>query len=442
MAYNTSIKEAAIRLGISVQAVHKRISNGTLRAQKVNKRWLVSDESLAENESAPLKPGRPRKGETYLLMNGTYEVMEFSFDRQRLSFIPRSVIDPTRAPIGTVTRAGVGSASGLARWWQHRSIPGGRSALDRKLAELGLDDPMLLPFRSLGFSLSDQYWIQPSGENLKWDDLNYFDNDFGNESEQWDDWLADVGLSSPDNTSEGALPKKWVCEGSRRTLLKGHVPWTDQQVYNEVVASALHRRVLDPREFVPYEARIVEGLGTVAACPCFVRSDEEYVPASLVYETEGARRGESVFDALLRQATNLGITRDDAASALCRMIVCDGLLANTDRHLRNFGFIRNINTLEWRFAPLFDSGNSLWYDKDEGQVAASDYSFIARPFDASPNRQLILAANNSWFELDLLDGFEDEASEILENGNLSRWRLDYLKKGIRNRIEALRIIWG
>jgi len=442
MPYNTSIRDAAERLGISVQAVHKRIANGKLRAQKVNKHWLVSDESLAENEAAPFKPGRPSKGEAFLLMNGTYPVMEFSYDGQQRSFIPRNVIDPSRAPIGTVTRSGKGSASGLAQWWQHRSIPSGRSGIDAKLAELGLDDPSSIPFRNLGFSLSDQYWIQPAGEHLEWSDLNYFENDFGNVGERWDDWLSQVGLSSPDNTSEGALPKKWVCEGSCRTLLKGHVPWTDQQVYNEVVASALHRRVLEPREFVTYEARTVEGLGVVAACPCFVRPGEEYVPASLVYDTEGARRGENVYDALIRHASNLGIARDDATLAMSKMIVCDGMLANTDRHLRNFGFIRNINTLEWRFAPLFDSGNSLWYDKDEGQVASGDYSFTSRPFEASPNRQLMLAAKGSWFELGFLDGFEDEAAEILENGNLSRWRVDYLKEGIRKRIEALRVIWG
>ena len=176
MAYNTSIKEAADRLGITVQAVHKRIANGTLRAQKVNKRWMVSEESLRENEAAPPKPGRPLKGESFLLMNGTYPVMEFSFDRQRQAFIPRSVIDSSRAPIGTVTRTGAGSASGLARWWQHRSIPSGRSGIDRKLAELGLDDPSLIPFRNLGFSLSDQYWIQSENENLNWSELNYFQN--------------------------------------------------------------------------------------------------------------------------------------------------------------------------------------------------------------------------------------------------------------------------
>lgn len=442
MSYSLSIKEAAERLGISVQAVHKRIAAGTLDAQKLNKRWLVSDESVAAAAANTPRPGRPRKGVAYILMNGNHEVMEFSFNGQRQEFRPRDVLDAARAPLGTVTRTGAGSAEGLKRWWEHRSIPSGRSGISQKLAELGLDDPSLIPFRNLGFSLSDQYWIKPAGERLEWADLNYFQNDFGNGGQDWDEWLSDVGLSSPDNTSEGALPKKWVCEGGRRILLKGHIPWTDQQVYNEVVASALHRRVLARREFVEYASRRIDGLGAVSACACFIGPNEEYVPASLVCDSGGTRRGESAYDALTRHAVNLGIPRRDVSMALSKMIVCDGLLANTDRHLRNFGFIRDIDTLEWRFAPLFDSGNSLWYDKDEEAVAKGDRSFVSRPFEPAPNRQLMLAARDSWFELDLLDGFEDEAADILAGGNLSAWRLDYLRAGIRERIDALKVIWS
>ena len=442
MNYEMSINEAARKLGISAQAVHKRIAAGTLRAQKVNRRWLVDAKSVDESIVNAPKPGRPRKGVAYMLMNGEYEVMEFSFDQQRRTFRPRVVFDAARAPLGTVTRTGAGSANGLARWWEHRSIPGGRSGIDAKLAELGLDDPSLIPFRNLGFSLSDQYWVKPVGSELQWEELNYFQNGFGTADAQWDEWLADVGLSSPDNTSEGVLPKRWVCEGDSRILLKGHVPWTDQQAYNEAVATALHRRVLETKDYVEYSTRRIEGIGVVSACPCFVRPDEEYVPASLVFQAEGARRGEGTYDALLRQSSNLGIPRPIAALALSKMIVCDGIIANTDRHLRNFGFIRNIHTLEWKFAPLFDSGNSLWYDKDEGQVARGDYAFVSRPFDASPNRQLMIAARDSWFELDLIDDFEDEAVSILAEGDLSRWRLDYLRLGIRQRIEALRVIWS
>ncbi len=442
MSYDTSIKDAARELGISVQATYKRIAAGTLQAQKINKHWLVDSASIQDSKKHASRPGRPHSGVSYLLMNGTYPVMEFSFDERNRAFRPHEVIDASRAPIGTVTRNGNGSSAGLKRWWEHRSIPVSRNGMDRKLLELGVDDPSLIPFRNLGFSLSDQYWIQPAGEHFAWGDLNYFQNDFGSDESPWDEWLSDVGLSSPDNTSEGALPKRWICEGERRTLLKGHIPWTDQQVYNEVVATALHNRILDPSEFVQYETRTIENVGVVSACACFINSDEEYVPASLIYDSEGSRKGETVYDAVFRQATNLGIPPRAVSLSLSKMIVCDSLLANTDRHLRNFGYIRNIHTLQWRFAPLFDSGNSLWYDNDEGKVAQNDHFFISRPFDAIPNRQLMLAARDSWFELALLDGFIDEAIGILANGNISAWRLDYLRKGLESRLDALRVIWS
>ena len=92
--------------------------------------------------------------------------------------------------------------------------------------------------------------------------------------------------------------------------------------------------------------------------------------------------------------------------------------------------------------PLFDSGNSLWFDKDEGEVARGDYSFVSRPFEAMPNRQLMLTVKNQWFDPSLLEGFAEEAAGILEHGDISDWRLEYLREGIAQRIEALRVIWG
>ncbi len=168
--------------------------------------------------------------------------------------------------------------------------------------------------------------------------------------------------------------------------------------------------------------------------------DEEYVPASLVYDSEGKRSGESEFDAVVRMSLNLGIPRREVEMFLSKMIVCDSILANTDRHLRNFGYLRNIHTLSWRFAPLFDSGNSLWYDKDESAVARKDYSFVSRPFDGVPNRQLLLAPRLEWLDLSDLDDFVERAVALLEEGDISRWRLDYLREGLERRIAAVRDI--
>ena len=39
------------------------------------------------------------------------------------------------------------------------------------------------------------------------------------------------------------------------------------------------------------------------------------------------------------------------------MFLVDFIIANKDRHYRNFGFLRNSETLEWiGLAPVYDSG--------------------------------------------------------------------------------------
>lgn len=442
MSEKMSIREAAQLLSVSDQAVHKRIRSGSLSAEKLNGRWFVDAASVQAALGRPPRRGRPLSSETYMLMNGPYEAMEFSYRESDGSFAPGKVRDALRAPLGTVTRNGRGRADGLRQWWDHRSIPESRSGMDEKLRRLGLDDPSQIPFRNLGLSLSDQYWVCPVSQEVNWEDVNYFRNPFGDSRQGWDEWLGEVGLSSPDNTSEGVLPKRWLCEGPLRILLKGHVPWTDQQVFNERVATLLHGRLLREGEYVSYEVVNLGKLGVASSCSCFVGEREEYVPFNLVAESEGKRPGETAYDNVVRLCRQLGIAEKETERFLSKMIVCDGIMANTDRHLRNFGLIRDIDNLSWRFAPLFDTGNSLWYDKDEGEVARGDYSYASRPFDARPNRQLMYASTLDWLDLSSLDGFPDEACEVLEEGNLSRWRLEYLREGIERRIAAVAELCG
>ena len=42
------------------------------------------------------------------------------------------------------------------------------------------------------------------------------------------------------------------------------------------------------------------------------------------------------------------------------MFILDYIMLNEDRHLNNFGIIRNVETLDWiGTAPIFDTGESL-----------------------------------------------------------------------------------
>ena len=59
----------------------------------------------------------------------------------------------------------------------------------------------------------------------------------------------------------------------------------------------------------------------------------------------------------------------DAREKLENMYILDFLILNEDRHLGNFGIIRDVNTLEWLdVAPIFDNGQILQivsYDEKE-----------------------------------------------------------------------------
>ena len=72
-------------------------------------------------------------------------------------------------------------------------------------------------------------------------------------------------------------------------------------------------------------------------------------------------------------------------------MILDYLIGNQDQHFGNFGAIRDAVTLEWMgFAPIFDSGTSLWFDQYATKINALTDA-PAKPFAATQQEQLALA---------------------------------------------------
>lgn len=209
----------------------------------------------------------------------------------------------------------------------------------------------------------------------------------------------------------------------------------DQRPFNEAVATALHRRLLSEGEFVPYAVeRMFDG--PVCLCDDFLDGREEYVPAVYVKNALGGQRGNSTYDRYCRFLGKHGADEAAVRRSMSQMIVCDALLANSDRHWRNFGIIRNVDTLEIKPAPLFDSGNCLWYNVPTAALAAGEFGFAAKPFGPDPSVQLALADSLDWFDSSRLDGFVGEAIEILSQ---SKWataegRLESIRRGLERRV--------
>ncbi len=129
----------------------------------------------------------------------------------------------------------------------------------------------------------------------------------------------------------------------------------------------------------------------------------------------------------------LGI--DDAALVISYGIVCDDVMANADRHWRNFGIVRNVETLECRIAPIFDTGTSLWRDRED-LLAARDFTFSSKQFKANPGKQLQLA-DLDWVDAGKIQNLDEYAREVLLKSELPSERVDLICEGIRWRVSRL-----
>lgn len=376
----------------------------------------------------------------YILMNKNTPVVEFEYDLDVHAVMKiLDIYDVRYAPPATVDQKGNITKKALNAWWKGRAIPASRNQIQQVLDSLDLDSTLALAEKNFGLSLSDRYWIDDVAAPQQWEKINFFDNEFTD-----DLGLLTLGqqssgnpsLMSPNSTLGGDLNKKWKIVNGERILLKTGSALFRQEIQNEVAATALHRRLLEENEYVSYFLHR-EGRSNYSACRNMLNDDEELITAYDVICNRKKPSSMNDYQFLISCYEQLGIP--DAEEMLTKMFVCAYILANEDRHWRNFGVIRNVETLEYTtVAPVFDSGTCLWC-RAEMLEMSSDFSYIAKPFGAngmSPDRQLELFHNFTWFDEKKLEGVVDEIMEILQtNDNISVKRLKNVKYGLKNNLE-------
>ena len=323
-----------------------------------------------------------------------------------------AVYVPEHLPVGIAVKNGAADRAALNEWWTDRSIPASRSGIREALETLEITSTKMLLVRCYGLSLSDQYWIRPEGFSLTWDAVNFFDNDF---SDDIGDVLfgekkkADaLDFSSPDNTTDGNLKKRWKLIGGKRCLVKGGSNPFCQQPFNEVIAAGIMERL--GISHVPYEIAWNKG-ASYSVCEDFVNENMDLVPAWRILKTQKKSNSVSVYQHFVNCCKKLGI--QGTVPFLDRMIVLDYIIANEDRHFNNFGVLREAETLKWlSFAPIYDSGSSLGYDKIPVQIR-SEKEVVCKPFKNHHAEQLKLVSDFSWIDFDRLKDVEGLIEHVL-----------------------------
>ena len=305
------------------------------------------------------------------------------------------VLSAQRIPLGAKHSDGSFDVLSLRKWWAGRGIPASRSGLEHALETLHIPYAELLLVKCSGLSLSDQYWVTPCDAPQNWRDVNFYENDFSDDVGRalFGEGVlsAQPDLCSPCNTSDG----------------------------------------------VPYWL-VEQGGQVMSACACFTNDHTELVTAAqfmrLLPQAQGVSNWEH-FDTCCR---TVGIP--DARKAVCNMLAADFILANTDRHLGNFGFLRDSETLEWKgTAPIYDSGTSLWQMTLTRAICA-EAMVPAKPFETSQQSQLKLIAPYADLPLERLDGFSNKVEEILQTAaQFDDGRAAKIAAAVSGRIQMLRL---
>lgn len=276
----------------------------------------------------------------------------------------------------------------LSEWFSSRGIPKWRDKLDILLHRLNINAPNELLNKSFGLSLSDQYYIKPYDLDIRYEDINFFDNDFdysefleASLSKNSNILVNASSLKSPNNTTDGMLKKAWIIENNVRYLLKSGYKNELLQPFNEVLASEICKRL--GFNHVEYTLDIYKDV-IVSKCPCFINKETELITCHQIRNNMERHNNINDYEDYINLLQENGIK--NARIEMENMYILDFLIMNEDRHLNNFGIIRNVDTLKWiSCAPIYDSGQSLnieYYDEEEIAISGEGRFFYeVKPFD-------------------------------------------------------------
>lgn len=256
------------------------------------------------------------------------------------------------------------SKQGVLDFLKNRGVPATRKGFRGNPSNI---TPFQYMLQNLGLSLTDCYWLKPLNSNYQWNSVNLFKNDFRETFSL--DLLMDrgniVGATNfiPSASLKGDLQKKWLpSSNGRRVLVKGNYSDGCLQSISEVFASRIYDMQPYQIPHVKYNfIQISSGGEEIVGCQCynFCSEDSEFVPAIDIVNEWKKPNNVNYYNYYIEICKANGL---DVQSFYDLETSVDFIISNLDRHYNNFGILRNPQTLVWTsVAPVFDSGNSLFY---------------------------------------------------------------------------------
>lgn len=377
-----------------------------------------------------------------LIEYNSYNVISQIYEIHNIEYAPLAVFNASKNKSFSLTKA-------VNDWFRSRGIPSWRKDLEKLLDKLGVSSSDELLNKSYGLSLSDQYWLKEINSDVKWEDINFFTNDF--EYEAYLDASLDSSskskisldkniFRSPNNTTDGMLQKGWIIENGKRVLVKGTYTSNKEEPINEYLASQICKRL--DFDYCNYEVEWSDKTKLISKCNDFINENEELISAYDIYNSEKKPNNINDYEFYIQILEKHNVP--NARENMENLFVLDYLMLNNDRHLKNFGVIRNVNTLKWeRVAPIFDTGESMQCDKytDEIYFSSGKGKFFSNTDKDYEDILKTIGKDILRIDLSKLKGICDDYRLILEKYqdklDMSDKRKEKLVSGLDKRITKL-----
>lgn len=248
----------------------------------------------------------------------------------------------------------------MKRWWEARAIPASRDSVNELLRQAGYTSTSEYLMKNLALSMTDTYWIQPVDAGAKWEHVNLHVNSFDGGKIPYHNQTS----YDPNATLGGQMDKYWDIEVTPPLLVKTAYRSYGQQAINEAFATELHRRQSGNVAFVEYGIRNATDNGIQSFCPAFTSENIELVPAMEIVDSKKMPNRNAIYDAYIAVCAAHGLDEETVRDFMDYQTLTDFIISNTDRHLMNFGVLRDAETMRFISpAPIFDSGNSMFYNE-------------------------------------------------------------------------------
>ena len=248
----------------------------------------------------------------------------------------------------------------LMNWLANRRIPQSRQTTQFIMKIKHIRDYNQLFENSLYLSLSDYYWVKPVESNLKWEEVNFFDNIFSNElsnlvlmgEKGWNNNELDIFKENPSKNTNGELNKCWKIIDGKRRLIKRTMLKNNQDVFTEVVVSKVLKKY--GYNVVDYD---------------LIKVDDEYCCICDTMCNAG-------YELLQAEYYNKDLVEYiKEYPEFIDIAIIDYIIGNFDRHGLNFGLLRKWTGDKWEYkqTPIYDNECGLWSKFKE--VRDTPYNF-------------------------------------------------------------------